>query len=109
MGYVGLVIILILLWIRTEYLFLLFYVFANWVLVFLIFDIWGLTWADAPLYALHAGINIVVTLAIGAAFVALFKWLKQRKTGRDNALDREMERIRAEIAARDGQARGGTP
>lgn len=102
--YVGWIIILILLWIRPEYLFLLFYVFANVILSFLIFDIWNLTWADAPSYALYSAINIAVTLVVGAAFVALFKWLKTRKTGSDKGLDKEMERIRAEIAARDAQS-----
>jgi hypothetical protein len=43
-------------------------------------------------------------LVVGAAFVALFKWLKTRKTGSDKGLDKEMERIRAEIAARDAQS-----
>jgi glucan phosphoethanolaminetransferase (alkaline phosphatase superfamily) len=97
---IGFVIILILLWIRTEYLFLLFYVVANVVLVFLLFDVWVLTWADALDYALGVGLSIAVSLAVGAVFVALFKWLKTRKTGRDKQLDKEMERIRAEIAAR---------
>jgi hypothetical protein len=96
-------IIIILLWIRPEYGFLLFYVIANSVLVFLLFDVWRLTWADAPLYALYSGINIAIALVGGAVIVTLFKWLKTRKTGRDKQLDKDMERIRAEIAARDGQ------
>jgi len=101
MQYSGLVIILILLWIRPEYMFLLFYVFANYLLVFLISHVWQLTWADAPTYALYVAINIAVTLVFGALVVALFKWLKTRKTGQDKKLDREMEQIRAEIASRD--------
>ena len=103
MGYAGLIIILILLWIRPEYMFLLFYVFANYLLGFLISDVWRLTWADAPTYAIYSVVNIAITLAVGALVVALFKWLKTRKTGQDKGLDREMERIRAEIAAREGQ------
>jgi hypothetical protein len=103
MEYAGLIIILILLWIRPEYMFLLFYVFANYLLVFLIRDVWQLTWADAPGYAMYSAIDIAITLAVGALVVALFKWLKTRKTGRDKGLDKEMERIRAEIAAREGQ------
>lgn len=102
--YIGWIIILILLWIRPEYLFLLFYVFANAVLVFLIRDVWRLTWADASSYALHMAANIAVALGIGALFVTLFKWLKTRKTGRDKHVDKEMESIRAEIAARAGQS-----
>jgi hypothetical protein len=96
-------IILILLWIRPEYMFVLFYVVANHVLVFLIFDIWRLTWADAPTYALNSAIAAGIALAWGVPVVALFKWLKTRKTGRDRQLDNDMERIRAEIAARDAQ------
>jgi len=84
-------------------MFLLFYMFANAILVFLLFHAWQLTWADAPYYALFMGISIAINLAIGAAAVALFKWLKTRKTGHDKELDKEMERIRAEIAARGDQ------
>ncbi|MDX2273943.1 MAG: hypothetical protein NW206_00710 [Hyphomonadaceae bacterium] len=103
MEYAGLIIILILLWIRPEYMFLLFYVFANYLLVFLISDVWHLTWADAPAYAMYSAIDIAITIAVGALVVALFKWLKTRKTGRDKELDREMERVRTELAARESQ------
>jgi hypothetical protein len=95
-------IILILLWIRPEYMFLLFYVVANHILVFL-FNIPQLTWADAPAYALSHAVWASVALALGAPIVALFKWLKTRKTGAEREADREIERIRAEIAARDAQ------
>ncbi len=84
-------------------MFLLFYVFANYLLVFLIGDVWLLTWADAPVYAMYSAIDIAITLAVGALIVALFKWLRTRKTGRDKELDREMEGIRAELASRKGQ------
>ncbi|MDZ4692599.1 hypothetical protein [Terricaulis sp.] len=97
-------IILILLWIRPEYGFLLFYVIANHVLVFLLFDIWRLTLSEAPQYALYTGINLAFALVIGGVIVTLFKWLKTRKTGADKNIDKEMERIRAEIAARDQSA-----
>ncbi len=96
-------IILILLWIRPEYMFLLFYVVANHVLVFLIFHVWSLTWADAPIYALNTAIAAGIALALGVPIVALFKWIKTRKTGTDKQLDKDMERIRAEIAARENQ------
>ncbi len=56
--FAGYGIIVILLWIRPEYGFLLFYVIANVVLVFLLFDVWQLTWATAPQYALYSGVNI---------------------------------------------------
>lgn len=100
---IGFVIIAILLWIRPEYRFLLFYVIANYVLIFLLFDIWSLTWADAPTYAVNWAIGVGLTILIGLPIVALFKWLKTRKTGRDKQLDREMEQIRADIAARESQ------
>ncbi|MBL8545069.1 MAG: hypothetical protein JNL81_01320 [Hyphomonadaceae bacterium] len=95
-------IILILLWIRPEYMFLLFYVVANHILVFL-FNVPQLTWADAPDYALRHAVVAVIEIAIGVPIVALFKWLKTRKTGADKQLDKDMERIRAEIAAREPQ------
>lgn len=94
-------IILILLWIRPEYMFLLFYVVANHILVFLIFDAWRLTWADAPTYALNSAIAAAMAVALGVPIVALFKWLKTRKSGADKQLDKDMERIRAEIAERE--------
>jgi hypothetical protein len=96
-------IILILLWIRPEYGFLLFYVIANHLLVFLLFDVWRLTLADAPQYAFYTGVNVAFALAVGAVIVTFFKWLKTRKTGSDKKLDKEMERIRAEIAARESR------
>ncbi|MBY0563027.1 MAG: hypothetical protein K2P58_02475 [Hyphomonadaceae bacterium] len=95
-------VILFLLWIRPEYLFLLFYVVANHLLVFLL-DVWQLTWSDATSYAINSAMAATIAIAVGVPIVALFKWLKTRKTGRDKELDREMGRIRAEIAARDGQ------
>ncbi|MBK8544104.1 MAG: hypothetical protein IPL62_11465 [Caulobacteraceae bacterium] len=99
--FAGYGIIVILLWIRPEYGFLLFYVIANVVLVFFLFDVWQLTWAAAPQYALYSGVNILLALVIGAVIVTLFKWIKTRKTGADRNLDKEMARIRAEIAARE--------
>src|SRR5262245_21439729 len=101
--FIGYGITIILLWIRPEYGFLVFYVVANHVLVFLFSDVWRLTWASAPAYAIESIIRIATALVVGAPIVALFKWLKTRKTGSDKALDKEMERIRAEIAARDAQ------
>jgi hypothetical protein len=100
---IGWGIILILLWIRPEYGFLVFYVIGNHVVVFLLSHVWQLTWSDAPLYVLYSVINIGVAIAVGAPVVALFKWLKTRKTGVDKQLDKDMERIRADIAAREAQ------
>jgi hypothetical protein len=95
-------IILILLWIRPEYMFLLFYVVANHVLVFL-FNVPQLTWADAPDYALRHAVVAAIEIVMGGPIIAFFKWLKTRKTGADRRADKEIERIRAEIAARDAQ------
>lgn len=92
---------LFLLWIRPEYLFLVFYVLANALLLFFFVDLQALTWADAGEYALWMAISIIANLAGGALVVALFKWLKTRRTGRDRQLDKEMEAIRAEIASRE--------
>jgi uncharacterized membrane protein len=102
MNYAGLIIFLILLWIRPEYRFLLFYVVANTVLVAL-FTVWSLTPEDIPLYVIFVAINDAVLLVLGAIVVALRKWLKTRKTGGDKRLDTEMERIRADIAARESR------
>lgn len=104
MEYAGLIIFFILLWIRPEYMFLLFYVIANSVLLML-FTVWSLTPQDLPAYVIFLLINNAILIIIGAPIVALRKWLKTRKTGTDKQLDKEMDRIRAEIAARDG--RGG--
>jgi hypothetical protein len=99
--FIGWGIIIVLLWIRPEYMFLLFYVFANYLLGFLIVDVWRLTWANALAYVNDTVIGAAIAIGVGVPVVALFKWLKTRKTGRDKQLDGEMERIRAEIAARD--------
>lgn len=81
MSYAGLVIMPILLWIRSEYWFLLFYVLANYVLAFLFSDSWRLSWTEAPLYAARSAVNVAITLAAGAMLVALFKRLKNRRVG----------------------------
>jgi hypothetical protein len=92
-----------LLWIRSECQFVLFYLIANSILIVLLFDLWSLTWAEAPAYVLARGSKIAIEIAMGCGIVALFKWMKTRKTGRDKQLDKEMQTIRAEIAARDAQ------
>jgi len=104
MEYAGLIIFFILLWIRPEYMFLLFYVVANSVLVTLL-SFWSLS--QLPTYAILvlAYNNLLISNAalimIGVPFVALRKWLKTRKTGTDRKLDDEMETIRANIASRE--------
>lgn len=89
MSYAGLVIMPILLWIRSEYWFLLFYVLANYVLAFLFSDSWRLSWTEAPLYAARSAVNVAITLAAGAMLVALFKRLKNRRVGSEEESRRE--------------------
>ena len=97
MAYAGLVIFLILLWIRPEYRFLLFYVFANSILVL------ALRSLSAPASFLDntiiAAINDVILLIIGAPFVALRKWLKSRKSGAERRADAVVAQVRAEEEA----------
>jgi hypothetical protein len=100
-SYAPLIIFLILLWIRPEYRFLLFYIVANSLLVVLP-TLLALRWEDIPNYAAAVAINDAVLLVLGGAVVALRKWLRTRKTGSDRQLDREMERIRADLAAQEG-------
>lgn len=106
MEYAGLVIFFILLWIRPEYLFLLFYVIANSVLVTLL-SFWSLSQLPAYAILVFAYNNLLLSnaalIAIGVPFVAFRKWLKTRKTGTDRKLDKEMDSIRAEIAAQESQ------
>jgi membrane protein implicated in regulation of membrane protease activity len=99
MEYAGLIIFFILLWIRPEYMFLLFYVIANSVLVLLL-TAWSITPDQIPVLIVLLAINNALLILIGAPIVALRKWLKTRKTGGDKKLDKEMDAIRAEIAAR---------
>lgn len=102
MEYISLIIFFILLWIRPEYMFLLFYVIANSALL-LLFTVWSLTPDQIPILLVLLAINNAILIIIGAPIVALRKWLKTRRTGSDKKLDKEMDRIRAEIAARNDQ------
>jgi hypothetical protein len=106
----------ILLWFRPEYKFVLFFGFGLIVLDLITFAFFGgvaaitnpgldlnavLAFLDA--YFANAALTLAIFFAVGAAIVALRKWMKARKSGGDKNLDNEMERIRAEIAARDGK------
>ncbi|MBS0386597.1 MAG: hypothetical protein JSS00_14740 [Proteobacteria bacterium] len=93
--FVGWGVILFLLWIRPEYMFLVFYVVANYVGVFLIHDVWQLTWAYAPVFVLYRALGAGLTIAIGVPIVALFKWLKGGANRRAEGLVAE---ARAEAA-----------
>jgi hypothetical protein len=99
MGYAGLVIFLILLWIRPEYRFLLFYVVANTILV-LVLTVWSLAPQDVPIYAIGLAINDVILLALGAVVVALRKWLKTQKSGEERRAEALVAEARAEAAGK---------
>lgn len=61
-------------------------------------------WLGVPIiYVQYRWLDLTIFTGVGLAIVALRKWMKTRKAPGDDKLDVEMERIRAEIAARDGQ------
>src|SRR5262245_25110893 len=108
----------ILLWFRPEYKFVLFFALGltilNLIFLVLFSGIPAVIFNDGVLdpyafveflvlYLLQIWITVGVFFAVGAAIVALRKWMKSRKPAGDDKLDAEMERIRADIAARDGQ------
>ncbi len=95
LGYAPLVIFLILLWIRPEYMFLLFYVVANTVLA-VAFTVWQITAQDLPVYALVIAINDAILLVLGAIVVTLRKWLKSRKSGDERRAERLVAEARAQ-------------
>lgn len=107
----------ILLWFRPEYKFVLFFGLG---LLVLNFVLW-LLFAGIPiaittpiniegvltflmLYLADAVLTLLVFGLIGIGIVALRKWMKARRSPKDKELDVEMERIRAEIAAREGRS-----
>lgn len=102
LSFAPLVIFVVLLWIRPEYRFLLFYVAANTALVIL-FTVWQFTPEELPFYLFMLLISNVPLFVVGVIVVALRKWLKGRKTGAEKAAEVELERFRAEKAARDAQ------
>ncbi|MFT3728044.1 MAG: hypothetical protein QM759_09495 [Terricaulis sp.] len=100
-----LVIFLIVLWIRPEYRFLLFFIVGETILTLVLA---GWTWKpeDLPVYLVAIAINDVALLVLGAIVVALRKWMKSRKSGLEKDAERIVEQARAEAAAR-GEANGG--
>jgi hypothetical protein len=64
------------------------------------------TWLSIPIdYLMAVWPSLLLFVGVGVAIVTLRKWMKARRSPSDSKLDVEMERIRAEIAARDGQPR----
>jgi thiol:disulfide interchange protein len=49
------------------------------------------------------GINLVILYAVGIPIVALRLWMRSRKSSAEVNADREIERLRAEAAARENQ------
>ena len=97
LSYAPLIIFLILLWIRPEYMFLLFYVVANTVLGVAL-TVWRVAPPDLPVYAVVIAINDAVLLVLGAIVVALRKWLRSRKSGEERRAERLVAEARAEAA-----------
>ncbi len=107
----------ILLWFRPEYRFVLFFGFALLVLDLIFYALFGgavilgdpsaLSVSDIlaflTAYAINAAIVLAIFFGVGALIVTLRKWMKSRKSPNDRNLDDEMERIRADIAAREGR------
>lgn len=97
LNYAPLIIFLILLWIRPEYMFLLFYVVANTVLGVAL-TVWQITPEDMPVYAIAIAINDAILLVFGAIVVTLRKWLRSRKSGDERRAERLVAEARAEAA-----------
>jgi hypothetical protein len=62
---------------------------------------WWLIWPIS--YVQYRWLDLATFAGVGLAIVAVRKWLKARKTPSVDKLDAEMERIRAEISARESQ------
>jgi hypothetical protein len=108
---------LILLWFRSEYAFVFFFGLALAVLdfLFLVFAGGLALFTDPGMmtlelvgqalldFALSRSPVLAIFIALGCAIVAFRKWQKGRKSSGDKTLDAEMDRIRAEIGAREGR------
>jgi hypothetical protein len=105
LAYAPLIVFLILLWIRPEYMFLLFYIFANTVLA-VAFTVWSLRADDIGVYVIVLALNDIILLVLGAIVVTLRKWLKSRKSGAERRADKLVEQARAEAAAQSEAGHG---
>jgi hypothetical protein len=62
------------------------------------------SWLALPVeYVQETWRGFAIFSGVGAAIVGLRKWMKSRKPVGDGKLDDEMQRIRADIAAREAQ------
>jgi hypothetical protein len=96
------ILILGILWRVPEFKFLAFFILANNALYTLMIG-WSMSADQWPPYLTSVAISDLVFAAVATPLILFRKWQRSRKPGGDGRLDREMERIRAEIAARDGQ------
>ena len=97
LSYAPLIVFLILLWIRPEYMFLLFYIAANTVLGVAL-TVWRLSPEDIPTYAIVIAVNDAILLVLGAIVVTLRKWLRTLKSGDERRAERLVAEARAEAA-----------
>lgn len=113
---------LILLWFRSEFAFVFFFGLGLAVLDFAFLLVFG-SYAVAtnpeiltPSFIGEVLVGFVMMrlpvltafLILGCAIVAFRKWQKGRKAPSDKKLDKQMEQIRAEIAARNNQRPAGS-
>ncbi|WP_395646453.1 hypothetical protein [Terricaulis sp.] len=96
------ILILGIIWRVPEFKFLAFFIFANNALSALLVG-WAMTSAEWQPYLLNMAKGDLIFAAIATPVIIFRKWQKSRGSVPDSN-DREMERIRAEIRARDGGA-----
>jgi hypothetical protein len=99
-GLIFWILILGILWRVPEFKFLAFFILANNVLYTLLGG-WTMTAEQWPPYLLQVAIGDLIFAAIATPVIIFRKWQRARKDSGNQPLDREMERIRAEIAARE--------
>lgn len=64
---------------------------------------------DRLIYGIAVAINLAVLYGVGVPIVALRLWMKSRKSSAERDADIEIERIRAEAAARESGGPTGAP
>jgi len=84
-----------------EFKFLAFFILANNALYTLMIG-WSFTAEMWTPYLISVAISDLVFAAIATPLIIFRKWQRARKDGGDGHVDKEMERIRAEIASRNG-------
>ncbi|MBN8605609.1 MAG: hypothetical protein J0L81_01690 [Caulobacterales bacterium] len=100
-GIIFWILILGILWRVPEFKFLAFFILANNVLYTLMIG-WSMTPDQWSPFLVATAIGDLIFAAIATPVILFRKWQRAQKPGGGH-LDREMERIRADIAARDAQ------